>query len=105
MIRLTRAEIAAITGGVLVLPRGDDPPWVTGPVVIDSRRVEPGGLFAALPGERVDGHDFAPAAVASGAAAVLASRPVPGIPAIVVPDVTAALAALAAAVLRRLPAA
>jgi UDP-N-acetylmuramoyl-tripeptide--D-alanyl-D-alanine ligase len=105
MIRLTGAEIAAITGGVLVLPRGDDPPWVTGPVVIDSRRVEPGGLFAALPGERVDGHDFAPAAVASGAAAVLASRPVPGIPAIVVPDVTAALAALAAAALRRLPAA
>jgi UDP-N-acetylmuramoyl-tripeptide--D-alanyl-D-alanine ligase len=123
MIRLTRAEIAAITGGVL-LPRGDDPPqtppahggtsrppippwapWVTGPVVIDSRKVEPGGLFAALPGERVDGHDFAPAAVAAGAAAVLVSRPVPGVPAIVVPDVTAALAALAAAVLRRLPAA
>jgi UDP-N-acetylmuramoyl-tripeptide--D-alanyl-D-alanine ligase len=120
MIRLTLAEIAAITGGVLVLPRGDDPPqtppahggtarppvppWVTGPVVIDSRRVEPGGLFAALQGERVDGHDFAPAAVAAGAAAVLASRPVPGIPGIVVTDVTAALAALAAAVLRRLPA-
>jgi UDP-N-acetylmuramoyl-tripeptide--D-alanyl-D-alanine ligase len=121
MIRLTREEIAAMTGGVL--PRGDDPPqtppahggtarppmppwpWVTGPVVIDSRRVEPGGLFAALPGEHVDGHDFAPAAVAAGAAAVLASRPLPGIPAIVVPDVTAALAALAAAVLRRLPAA
>ena len=120
MIPLTRAEIAAITGGELMLPRGDDPPhtppahggssrppippWVTGPVVIDSRRVEPGGLFAALPGERVDGHDFAPAAIAAGAAAVLASRPVPGVPAIVVPDVTAALAALAAAVLRRLPA-
>ena len=121
MIRLTLAEIAAITGGELMLPRGDDPPqtppahggtsrppispWVTGPVVIDSRRVEPGGLFAALPGERVDGHGFAPAAIAAGAAAVLVSRPVPGVPAIVVPDVTAALAALAAAVLRRLPAA
>jgi UDP-N-acetylmuramoyl-tripeptide--D-alanyl-D-alanine ligase len=136
MIRLTCAEIAAITGGVLLLPRGDDPPqtppahggapsppmppwppWVTGPVVIDSRKVEPGGLFAALPGERVDGHDFAAAAIAAGAAAVLASRPLtgapgtpgapgaPGVPVIVVPDVTAALAALAAAVLRRLPAA
>jgi UDP-N-acetylmuramoyl-tripeptide--D-alanyl-D-alanine ligase len=127
MIRLTGAEIAAITGGVLLLPRGDDPPqtppadggtprppippsppsppWVTGPVVIDSRRVEPGGLFVALPGERVDGHDFAPAAIAAGASAVLASRPLPGLPAIVVPDVTAALAALATAVLRRLPAA
>jgi UDP-N-acetylmuramoyl-tripeptide--D-alanyl-D-alanine ligase len=108
MIRLTLAEIAAITDGELMLPREDDPPqtpWVTGPVVVDSRRVEPGGLFAALPGERADGHDFAPAAIAAGAAAVLASRPLPGCPAIVVPDVTAALAALAAAVLRRLPAA
>jgi UDP-N-acetylmuramoyl-tripeptide--D-alanyl-D-alanine ligase len=104
MIRLTRAEIAAITGGHLDAGTAADVA-VTGPVVIDSRRVEPAGLFAALPGERVDGHDFAPAAIAAGAAAVLASRPVPGVPAIVVPDVTAALAALAAAVLRRLPAA
>jgi UDP-N-acetylmuramoyl-tripeptide--D-alanyl-D-alanine ligase len=104
MIRLTRAEIAAITGGHLDAGTAADVA-VTGPVVIDSRRVEPAGLFAALPGERVDGHDFAPAATAAGAAAVLASRPVPGVPAIVVPDVTAALAALAAAVLRRLPAA
>ncbi|HXC84115.1 MAG TPA: UDP-N-acetylmuramoyl-tripeptide--D-alanyl-D-alanine ligase [Trebonia sp.] len=104
MIRLTRAEIAAITGGHLDAGTAADVA-VTGPVVIDSRRVESAGLFAALPGERVDGHDFAPAAIAAGAAAVLASRPVPGVPAIVVPDVTAALAALAAAVLRRLPAA
>ncbi|MBO0820473.1 MAG: hypothetical protein J2P26_06435, partial [Nocardiopsaceae bacterium] len=42
---------------------------VTGPVVIDSRRAEPGGLFAALPGEHADGHDFAAAAVAKGAVA------------------------------------
>jgi UDP-N-acetylmuramoyl-tripeptide--D-alanyl-D-alanine ligase len=104
MIRLTLAEIAEMTGGHLVDGTADPEAAVTGPVVIDSRRVEPGGLFAALAGERVDGHDFAPAAVAAGAAAVLASRPVPGVPAIVVPDVTAALAALAAAVLRRLPA-
>jgi UDP-N-acetylmuramoyl-tripeptide--D-alanyl-D-alanine ligase len=105
MIRLTLAEIAAITGGHLDGETADaGTAAVTGPVVIDSRRIEPGGLFAALPGERVDGHDFAPAAIAAGAAAVLASRPLPGLPAIVVPDVTAALAALAAAVLRRLPA-
>ncbi|MBX7265763.1 hypothetical protein KIF24_06820 [Micromonospora sp. Llam7] len=32
---------------------------VTAPVVFDSRRVEPGGMFVALPGERVDGHDYA----------------------------------------------
>jgi UDP-N-acetylmuramoyl-tripeptide--D-alanyl-D-alanine ligase len=70
------------------------PPRITGPVVIDSRQARPGALFAALPGERVDGHDYAAAAVAAGAAAVLATRPV-GVPAVVVEDVTAALGALA----------
>jgi UDP-N-acetylmuramoyl-tripeptide--D-alanyl-D-alanine ligase len=73
--------------------------------VIDSRRAEPGSLFAALPGEHADGHDFAAAAVANGAAAMLGSRPAGGVAAIVVPDVTAALAALAHEVLTRLPAA
>src|SRR5215471_13609137 len=104
MIPLTPAEVAAITGGS-VTPGGEAGPGavVTGPVVIDSRRVTPGALFAALAGERADGHDFAAAAAASGAAAVLASRPVPGVPAVIVPDVTAALAALARAVLDRLP--
>src|SRR5215468_3665728 len=104
MIPLTLAEIAAITGGS-VTPGGEAGPGavVTGPVVIDSRRVTPGALFAALPGEHADGHDFAAAAAAAGAAAVLASRPVSGVPAVVVPDVTAALAALARAVLGRLP--
>ena len=104
MIPLTLAEIAAITSGS-VTPGGEVGPGgvVTGPVVIDSRQVTPGALFAALPGERADGHDFAAAAAAAGAAAVLASRPVLGVPAVIVPDVTAALAALARAVLDRLP--
>ena len=78
---------------------------VTGPVVIDSRQAVPGALFAALPGERVDGHDYAAAAVRNGAAAILAARPLPaaGAPVIVVADVTLALGLLARAVLGRLP--
>jgi UDP-N-acetylmuramoyl-tripeptide--D-alanyl-D-alanine ligase len=102
VIALPIAEIAAITGGT---PRGAGDPAavVTGPVVIDSRQATPGALFAALAGERADGHDFAAAAVAKGAVAVLGSRPVDGVPVIVVQDVTAALAALAHAVLGRLP--
>ncbi|MBQ4615654.1 MAG: UDP-N-acetylmuramoyl-tripeptide--D-alanyl-D-alanine ligase [Mailhella sp.] len=40
----------------------------------DNRKVLPGQLFAAIPGERSDGHDFAAAAVEAGAAAVLAQR-------------------------------
>ncbi len=101
MIALSVAEVAALTGGVL--PAGDPGTRVTGPVVIDSRRAARGGLFAAIAGEHADGHDFATAAVAGGAVAVLASRPLgAGIPAIVVPDVTTALAMLARAVATRL---
>src|SRR5215831_10754747 len=104
MVRLALAENAAAATGGVVDAVPDPETAVTGPVVIDSRRVTPGGLFAALPGEHVDGHDYAGAAVAAGAVAVLAARPLPEpVPAIVVPDVTAALAALASAVLRRLP--
>jgi len=42
---------------------------------VDSRRVVPGNLFVALPGERTDGHEHLAQAVANGAAAVLVSRP------------------------------
>jgi UDP-N-acetylmuramoyl-tripeptide--D-alanyl-D-alanine ligase len=42
-------------------------------VVVDSRQVEEGYLFVALPGERVDGHDFIPQAIQRGAAAVLST--------------------------------
>ena len=100
MIPLSLAQIAQITGGQLT---GPPEALVTGEVVIDSRRVGPGGVFAALPGERSDGHDFAAAAVAAGAVAVLATRPVP-VPSVLVPDVPAALAALAAYVADALPA-
>ncbi len=102
MIPLSAAEIAAITSGDIL---GNGNIQVTGPVVIDSRQAVPGALFAALPGEHVDGHDYAAAAAARGAAAILAARPVPeaGAPVIVVPDVTVALGMLARAVLGRLP--
>ena len=46
----------------------------------DSRRMQPGMLFVALPGARVDGHDFIGDAFASGAAAVLCARPDPDQP-------------------------
>ncbi|MFD5626302.1 MULTISPECIES: UDP-N-acetylmuramoyl-tripeptide--D-alanyl-D-alanine ligase [unclassified Streptomyces] len=100
MIALSLAEIAAVVGGQTHdIP--DPAVQVTGPVVIDSRQVEDGSLFAAFAGERVDGHDFAQAVVEAGAVAVLASRPV-GVPAIVVTDVQRALGALARHVVERL---
>ena len=61
VIPLSLEQIARITGGQLngdAAARGREA-TVTGEVVIDSRRVGPGGLFAAVAGERSDGHDFA----------------------------------------------
>ncbi|MEE4541585.1 UDP-N-acetylmuramoyl-tripeptide--D-alanyl-D-alanine ligase [Streptomyces sp. V4-01] len=100
MIPLTLAEVARAVGGSMHdIP--DSGVRVTGPVVRDSREVGPGALFVAFAGERVDGHAFAAGAVADGAVAVLAARPV-GVPAIVVDDVQAALGALARHVLEQL---
>lgn len=100
MIPLSLARIAEITRGRL---DGAPPETVVaGPVVIDSRQAGPGALFAALPGERADGHDFAAQAVEAGAVAVLATREV-GVPAVIVDDVLTAMGALARAVVDRLP--
>ncbi|MFV2213771.1 UDP-N-acetylmuramoyl-tripeptide--D-alanyl-D-alanine ligase [Actinomadura sp. LOL_016] len=100
MIPLPLSTIAEITEGTV---HGGPPDAVVrGPVIVDSRAAEPGALFAALPGERADGHDFAPAALAAGAAGVLALRPVDG-PAVLVRDVREALGRLARGVLERLP--
>ena len=49
----------------------DNDPIVTG-VTADSRKVDAGTLFCALPGTAIDGRDFIPQALAKGAAAVLA---------------------------------
>ena len=45
----------------------------------DSRTVEPGDLFVALPGSVHDGHDFVHEAVARGCVAILAARPLPNV--------------------------
>ena len=100
MIPLTLAEIAEATGGRLVAV-ADPTVVVDGPVEVDSRLAGPGGLFVAVPGERVDGHDFAEAAVAAGVVAALVQRPVPGVPCVVVDDPVVALGRVATAVLAR----
>src|SRR5690349_7649592 len=98
MIPTTLAEIAVVVGGQL---HGDGDTPVRGSATVDSRQVVVGGLFAAIAGEHVDGHDFALAACEDGAAAVLASRPVEA-PCVVVEDVTEALGRLARWLLERI---
>lgn len=72
--------------------------WVEG-LAWDSRKVRPGDLFFALPGSKYDGHAFAAEAVRRGAVAVVAERPLPGlpVPVILVPNARTALAQAACA--------
>ncbi|MBC7235800.1 MAG: UDP-N-acetylmuramoyl-L-alanyl-D-glutamate--2,6-diaminopimelate ligase [Chloroflexi bacterium] len=75
-------------------------------VVCDSRQVQPGDLFVAIPGVNVDGHRFVPDALRAGAVAVVVERMLPeleGMPTILVPNAREAFAYLHAA-LRGFPA-
>ncbi len=95
-MRLTINESAACLGLPGTLADADN--TVLTSAVTDSREARPGALFVCVPGSRVDGHDFAAAAVGQGASAVLAARPLPGInvPVLVVSDTVKALGQLAA---------
>ena len=63
----------------------------------DSRRAGPGTLFFCFPGERTDGHDFAPTALEAGAAALVVERPLDlEVPQARVEDARAAMAPIAA---------
>jgi UDP-N-acetylmuramoyl-tripeptide--D-alanyl-D-alanine ligase len=91
----TRDAVAAATHGEA---RGPD--WSAAGLSIDSRRVEAGDIFVALPGDRVDGHGYVAAALDAGAAAALVSRVPDGLedaPLIVVDDVLTGLEDLARA--------
>lgn len=68
---------------------------------MDTREIEPGQMFVALPGESRDGHNYADRAIAKGAAAVLAQKPLDAaIPAIYVQDTLRALGDIARGVRR-----
>ena len=74
MYDLTLGQISDIVGGKLI---GDPAIKVSG-VATDSRSCKPGDLFAAIVGERVDGHDYVGQAISSGASALLTSKLVEG---------------------------
>jgi UDP-N-acetylmuramoyl-tripeptide--D-alanyl-D-alanine ligase len=98
-MRMTLSDILAATGAVGDVGERGNP--VIEAVRIDSRAVIPGCLFVCVPGERFDGHNFAAEAVGKGAAAVLADRPLVGLPegtpVLLVRDTVAALGLLAKA--------
>ena len=91
--------VAALPGARPVTPV---PPVVLTDATHDSRQVQPGWLFCAVVGARVDGHDHAAQAVADGAAALLVQRPLDlDVPQVEVADVRAAMGPAAAVVHRR----
>ena len=71
MIECSVSELCAATGATLVAGAGDE--RVAG-CSIDSRKLGAGELFVAFIGERVDGNDFAAAALEAGAGAVALTR-------------------------------
>ncbi len=91
-------EAGLAARGLLREVRGDLSVDVSG-VTMDSRRVQPGSLFACVPGSAADGHLFAGSAVADGAVALLCERPLEiDVPQIVVAPVRRALGPVADAV-------
>jgi UDP-N-acetylmuramoyl-tripeptide--D-alanyl-D-alanine ligase len=101
MIPLALTDIARVVDGEVV-DVGAKRAVVSGNLFVDSRAPEPHGLFVAVVGESVDGHDFAASAVRGGATAALVERPV-GAPAVLVPDTVVALGRVARHVVAELP--
>jgi UDP-N-acetylmuramoyl-tripeptide--D-alanyl-D-alanine ligase len=99
-VRLSLHDLATATGGTVT----GDPGTVVDGLGIDSRALAPGAGFVALVAER-DGHDFVPAAVTAGAAAVIAERELPDVdvPVLVVGDTAEALLAIGRLARTRLP--
>ncbi len=71
MKQITAGQIATWCGGRVLC--GDAQTVVTS-VCVDSRQVQPGSMFVAMPGERVDGHDYIEKAVQMGASCVISQK-------------------------------
>jgi UDP-N-acetylmuramoyl-L-alanyl-D-glutamate--2,6-diaminopimelate ligase len=73
-----KKKLADLIDGLDILSMLGDPEVEISSVELDSRRVSAGSLFVALPGQRVDGHEFIGQATKKGAVAVLVSAEVEG---------------------------
>ena len=89
-------ELHELIAGVGALVRGERAVEVAS-LAYDSRKAGPGTLFFCVPGERVDGHEFAAGAVEAGAAALVVERELElDVAQVLVADARAAMAPLAA---------
>lgn len=104
MIAMTLADIASVMNGQLHLGHlgATAETVITGLTDTDSRRITPGDIFVAKPGDVTDGHLFAPQAELSGAALIIVDHLLDvGVPQILVADTVVAMGSLAKEVVAR----
>ncbi len=90
------SKIINAVGAVKVLGRAD---LAVGSIAFDSRKVQPGSLFVAIPGYKTDGFSYIGAAIKSGATSILSEKEIEvpaGVTLVLVSDARAALAGAAA---------
>ena len=93
MLESPAIELETLSHAVSAVRIVNPAPAEIADLAYDARRVAPGTLFACVPGLKTDGHDFAPDAVARGAAALLVERPLPlDVPQLLVEDARSAMA-------------
>ena len=94
---LTLAEVAAAIGAPAP---SEDLPLMS--ISTDTRTTQPGALFVALKGEKLDGHDYVVQAIAAGAVAIVADHNLAAfVPVLVAKNTTVALGDLALAVRKK----
>ncbi len=100
MLPLKVSEIIEITGGKLIC---GNPLGVVTSITTDSRKAEEGSLFAAICGERTDGHNYIDEVFLSGAVCVLSEKEVKVQGAVILVENTiAALGKIARAIMKKL---
>ena len=95
-------SLSSIIEGIETISSSGDIQVIVRGMSMDSRQVKQGDLYVCVPGFKVDGHDFASAAVASGAVALVVERFLPlDVPQVQVSNVRQVMGLLASVVYDR----
>lgn len=90
-------KLSEIIEGIEIKSSSGDKETMIQGITMDSRQVQPGDLYACVPGLNVDGHDFAAQALEKGATALLVERILPlEVPQLQVKNVRAILGQISA---------
>lgn len=76
-VKPIQKKLSEILEGIELMSSSGDKETIIQGITMDSRQVQPGDLYACVPGLNVDGHDFAAQAMEKGATAILVERILP----------------------------